>query len=217
MTNDYFVAAMSSLQKYFGKNIEESVLMLYWNILEKYSEEIFGKALINIFHSFHPTATVPFPLIADFMEAMGATGDTRCHAMIATVKRAAEEIGAYRTVDFGDGALHATINRFGGWPTIARWGCTGQWNFQENNFMRAYTAAVENQEMAGPVMGEHEAENIYKNQINFTPEQDKFLLDAKTPVQVNWVGADFSKQIENKYEPIQQIAEFTNSIGRKID
>jgi hypothetical protein len=220
MTQENFTAAMISLQKYFGKSIEDAVIKLYWEQLQKYTDEVFAHALMNIFTNFHPSATVPFPLISDFMEAIGDTAENRAQLAVMAIKRAAESIGSYRSVDFGDPALHATINRFGGWPEIANWANHGKWEFQEKNFMHAYIAAYECGEEDPPVMGNFEMDNMQKNEMAFTEFQTKKYIEGKTAVRMEWRGADFSHQIKNNRQEqkmIPEIKTMIDGIGKSID
>ena len=220
MTRENFTAAMISLQKYFGKSIEDAIIGLYWENLQQYTDEVFAHALIKIFHNFHPSSTVPFPLIADFMEAIGDTAENRANLAVMAVKRAAESIGSYRSVDFGDPALHATINRFGGWPEIANWANHGKWEFQEKNFMRAYISAYESGEEDPPVMGHFEMDNMKKNETAFDEYQTKKYIEGKTAVRMQWRGADFSHQVENKKENqalLPEVKTMIESIGKPVE
>jgi hypothetical protein len=212
--------AMVSLQAYFGKTIEDSIIDLYFTNLEHYSDDVFSRALVNIFHNFHPSSTVPFPLISDFIEAIGDTTENRAQLAVTAVKRAAEEVGAYRTIDFGDPALHCTINRFGGWPEIARWGCTDRWNFQEKAFINAYISAFECGDNAPAVAGLHQIENGMKDESKWSDTQKQKAIEYSVPFKFKWRGADFSHQIENKKEEQKMIPEVKNmidKIGKSVD
>jgi len=213
MERSNFMASMVSLQAYFGKTIADEVLDMYFTNLEHYTDEVFAHALVNLFHNFHPSSTVPFPLISDFIEAIGDTAENRAQLAVMAVKRAAESIGSYRSVDFGDPALHATINRFGGWPEIANWANHGKWEFQEKNFMRAYISAYESGEEDQPVMGNFEIDNMKKNEIAFDEYQTRKYIEGKTAVKMQWRGADFSHQVENKREDQPLLPEVKTMIG----
>jgi Domain of unknown function (DUF6475) len=200
MNYNDFLASIIMMQEYFGKKLSDQVIDLYWSNLKRISVEQFKAALENIMSTFHPSSTVPFPLVSDFMESLGLSGESRAHAAIVAVKNAAEKIGSYSSVDFGDPALHAVINRFGGWPEIANWANHGKWEFQEKNFMRAYIAAYESGEKAGPVMGHFEIDNMQKDWTTWNETQKKIGEVSKIPERLQWIGADFSQQLENKSE-----------------
>lgn len=216
MTQKNFTAAMISLQKYFGKAVEDSIIALYWENLQRYTDEVFAHALIKIFHNFHPSATVPFPLISDFMEAIGDTAENRAQLAVAAVKNAAEKIGSYNSVDFGDPALHATINRFGGWPEIANWANHGKWEFQEKNFMKAYISVYESGVGDPPVMGHFAIDNMAKDDNTWSEFQKSVAESGYKPLQMPWCGADFSHQVENKKEDqglLTEVKQMISSIG----
>lgn len=219
MKKENFLSAFVSLQKYFGKSLEDSVINLYWMVLKKLSDEQFEKSVENIINTFHPTSTVPFPLVSDFVCSLGISGENRAQSAVLAIKKASESFGAYKTVDFGDNALHAVINRFGGWPEISHWSNQGKWEFQEKNFMKAYIAAFECGEKSPPCQGLFELENSNKDQSGWKPIQIEYAKKASTPVKINWVGADFSKSIENKSENIKQIGDIddlTKNIGKSF-
>ena len=218
MNRDTFLLAIMMLQNYFGKELKREIVEIYWNCLKRFSDDIFSRGVDSLVKNFHPTSTVPFPLIADFLSAMGISGENRAHAAVAAVKRAAEIVGAYKTPNFGDPALHATINRFGGWPEIAHWANHGKWDFQEKNFMRAYEAALECGEAASPPSGFFAIDNAQKNQSTWTKIQKR----AGTQIErVEWFGADFSHQIENKNEDKKELnfelAKMIDGIGKKVE
>jgi hypothetical protein len=71
--------------------------------------------------------------------------------------------------------------------------------------MRAYATAYECGENEPPVVGLHDMENLMKNTVSWTESQKK-LAGLNTAVRMQWRGADFSRQIENKREP-EKLAE----------
>lgn len=148
-----FFKVMATVQQYFGKNLEQDVLDLYWNSLKQFTLEEFQTASTNIMQEFNPTSAKPFPLIRDFRAMCGKDGETRAVNIISLVKAAAKKYGQYESIDFDDLALHSVIERYGGWPDIVLWS-EKDWQFHERNFIAAYKAA-QSAKMAGPyyVMG----------------------------------------------------------------
>jgi hypothetical protein len=217
MNRETFFTAFLTLQTYFGKQLTDPIIEVYWNVLKKYSDEVFARGIESLINNFHPTSTVPFPLLSDFASAMGISGENRAHAAVSAIKRAAEIAGAWRSVDFGDPALHATINRFGGWPEIANWANRGKWEFQEKNFMRAYEAAIECRESADYLVGHFELDNNTKSQTVWTQKQIEFA--SAGPYKASWIGAGFSHQLENKSDNKEigfDLSDLTKHIGKDI-
>lgn len=206
MTEEKFLTGMAVLYTLYGKTLSDDALKLYRNILRKFSDEQFEKMLENITMSFKPTSQVPFPLPVHFTESIGLSSENRAQAAVTAVKNAAERWGAWSTVDFGDPALHAVINRFGGWPEVCSWGNAGQWKFTETKFMEAYEAAVVCGESASPCAGNHELENLGKDTAGWTPFKIEINKKNIEPKSIEWIGADFSHQIENKKQEPKRIA-----------
>jgi len=205
MIKENFITQISAMQAYYGKNIKSEIVALYWNSLKDISDELFNSMVSYIMENFIPSSQVPFPLIAHFKGAAGLSGESRVQSAITTIKQAVERFGAYKSVDFGDPALHAVINRFGGWPEICSWGNKGEWKFQEKNFLNAYKCALESNENAGPVSGLFEIDNNGKDDRLWSDRQKQFAIGNSKPRQMEWRGADFSNRIENKTEPQKQI------------
>jgi hypothetical protein len=198
MNRNEFVTAMIPLQKYFGKNLEPEVFELYWMRLGKITVEIFNKMTANLIDTYRSTSQNPFPLISDFLSAVGLSGENRAQAAVTAVKNAVEKWGAWYSVDFGDPALHAVINRFGGWPEICSWGNSGQWQYNEKKFIDAYESAVSCGESSSPVEGNFEIGNRDKDQTIWNQTMKISYNRAIEPKKIPWIGSDFSIQIEYK-------------------
>jgi len=204
MTEENFMLGMASLFTLFGK-ISDDSLKLYRNILRKISDEQFGSMVENLIMTFKPTSQVPFPLPAHFTESVGLSGEKRAIAAINAVTNAAERLGGWYSVDFGDPALHEAINHFGGWPEVCSWGNKGQWQYNERKFIEAYLAILANGGGCGPVAGNFEIGNLDKSTAGWDEAKKIAYKNMMTPKKIEWVGADFSKRIESKREEPKQI------------
>lgn len=215
MIEKHFISNFLAMQAFFGKKLSTEVVAIYWKYFEKISEQDFQNMVENIMENFIPTAQCPFPLIAHFLAAGGLAGESRAQSAITAVKKAAECFGAYKTVDFGDAALHAVINRFGGWPEVCSWGNRGEWRYFEKNFLIAYKSAIDAREVAGPVAGLFELGNQGKDDNSWTKKQKDFAKKHSAAVCFNWRGSDFSLQIETKKTAKKEIP-FVNNLVNKI-
>jgi len=137
MNDSTFKAGIAFLSNMYGKKCDDQTVSAYWNILKKYSDENFKMMLENLTENFIPTSQVPFPLIPHFLQACGASGRARGRIAIRAIMESGQT--AYGSVNFGDRALHATINHFGGWPVVARWGHI-DWGYKEKAFLETYEA-----------------------------------------------------------------------------
>ena len=123
MTEQVFKECLVLMQGYFGKELSTSVAGIYWSALRGVSDESMRLGAKNLILTFVPTAQCPFPLVKHILDACGAGGISRAERVIATLRDASVKHGAYRSISFGgDTAVHRVIERYGGWPAIARWG-----------------------------------------------------------------------------------------------
>lgn len=139
MDKSTFVSCIGLLQQLFGVTKDDSVLRFMWERFSEYDDELFKKVTQKIIDTFKPTSTEPFPSVSRFIDLL--EGDENGVAIIAvgTVKQAASNVGPYRSISFGDRALHETINHFGGWPEVSSWH-EQEWSFNEKRFIDTYKA-----------------------------------------------------------------------------
>lgn len=159
MNKETFLKSLVAMQAYYGHQLKSEVIEMYWNRLKLLNYDDLKLAMQNIQDNFVPTSQVPFPLIPHFLEACNRTGKNKAQEALTKTCKAVRDVGPYQTVDFGDKALHATIDRFGGWVELCQW-TQKDWNINEGRFLAAYEAQSTNPEM-GPekLPGVFEREN----------------------------------------------------------
>ena len=159
MDSKKFIEILAVLQKYYGRVLIPEMVKFYWEALKNLSDEDWASAAENIKTEWKPTAVTPFPLIVHFLEACNQSGKGRAEAVMQAINKAITRYGGYESVDFGDRALHATIDRFGGWAAICRW-TQKEWDINEGRFREGYMYA-RNFKNSGPdyVMGMFDAQN----------------------------------------------------------
>jgi hypothetical protein len=209
MTHEEFLSAFIPLQKYFGHNIEKATIELYWSCLKHLNSDQFKTAVKNIIDWFKPSAQVPFPLVAHFKEIIGLAGKNRAQLAIIAIRA---NSNAYKSVSFGDFALHITIDRFGGWPVVARW-TVEDWGFKEKSFIACYEASQ------GLTHGPKKLCGIFETENNNKILSGKHLEIAKKQEEIQeikWPGYSDLKIIENKNPAMQLLEKLTDNIGKKI-
>lgn len=179
------------MQKYFGKTNEPEIIKVYWRRLSKLSESQFQAACLNLLDSWRPTSQIPFPLIADFLAACGATGKARGQNALAALKDAMAKYGMYRSVDFNDPALHQTISRFGGWAKLCSW-TQKDWNINEGRFLAAYEAALQ-----FPGSGPQYLPGIAESQNQLNGHK------YEKPIQLQIEGSGELKELPHKPTPLK--------------
>lgn len=194
MNKNFFLAGFMVLQKMYGA-IEEEVIEFYWILLKGYSDEDGQKMFENITKTFIPTTQVKFPLPPHFIEAIEGKLKDRSILALIELKKAISSHGRYKSVSFGDGAIHEAVMQLGGWPFI----CSREeewWQFNEKRFHQIYnSASLCLDRCPSRLVGLHEMENAGRS-YGFTPAQINFVKEQCKTVEIKWIGY---KQIsENK-------------------
>jgi len=200
MENETFISCIGLLQSIFGQASPELIKYL----LSKFKDipdETFKSAVSKIIDTFRPTSQTPFPLPAHFNDAMGLSGNNRAVLAVAAVKSAGSSVGPYNSVSFGDRAIHAAINHFGGWVEVSNWH-ENEWKFQEKKFIEVYEAnlAAGN----GPEYLPGLCENDFDLKSGLLPAERKAVfLEKIKPHEMVWHGYT-QLQVTQKTEPVKQ-------------
>jgi hypothetical protein len=133
----------SVLKKYsplYGRELPEDIQMLYVDLLADMPDDVFKNVSVQVLRDFVPTAAHPIPLVPDFLRAAGLDEESQAVNAISIIRKTAERLGQYPSVDFG-GPINSVIKRYGGWQEIVFWG-EDKWQFHERNFILALKSAI---------------------------------------------------------------------------
>ena len=216
MTENTFKSGMLLLMKMFGYKLDNEMVSAYWNILKNIPDDDFLQSQSNLLKTFIPTSQVPFPTIAHFMQSLGVAGQSRTKLAINALIKASGTVSVYNTISFGDPALHETIDRFGGWPTVASW-TQEDWRYNEKNFSASYEASLISGTGPSKCLGIAEYENGGKV---FEGKKLEFAEKQKEVKLVHWKGFDentLSIEHKNKNDDLLSIGIDLNSIGKKME
>lgn len=149
-----------TLQAYYNHKLNDLQINLYLQYFQHFTPDKLDFAVNEIIKEFSPTSTTPFPLIKDFREAVGDSITHKAHNIVTKLRDAMRSIGAYKSPDFGDPALHSIIRRFGGWVVMCSW-TEADWKMKERMFIDSYIAAFKGN-LIGPdhLVGIEESSNI---------------------------------------------------------
>lgn len=153
-----FERAFKPLQEIYGHQLTEDILRIYFRHLKsRLNAEQLAKACVHVLDNFKPTGSVKFPTPAHFVEYATGSTEEKASQAVARVIGASRKIGPNSSVNFGDRALHRTIERFGGWEEMRDF----DWQYRETNFKKAYIAELNAGESFGPeyLEGCHEKTN----------------------------------------------------------
>ena len=167
-----FEESMDLLQAMFGASLSKVVIKVYHGRLkDNLTVEELKAACRWLSDNWKPTASLKFPVIADFIKNSGKISeDDRAQKAIEAVRKAVSKVGSYKSVSFGDSALHRTIKASAGcWPSICQW-TDEQWKYNEKKFKEMYLSQLR----AGGVEtlhlgGHHETDPLGVVKIEYVP------------------------------------------------
>lgn len=133
------VAAVYSL---YGRDITESALMLWWNILKKYTIDEVRAGLSNNLSDSDNGSFIPKP--ADVIRMIEGNSGDKALAAWSKVDAAVKSVGTYRSVAFDDALIHAVIDEMGGWIALGN-RVDKEWDFVKNEFLKRYAAHAHKQ------------------------------------------------------------------------
>lgn len=154
-----FATILTGVADYYGKELSNGVISLYWQGLQQYDIGAVEKALWD--HTQNPDNGQFMPKIADLTRAM--QGRTQDQAAIAwsKVDQAVRRVGTYQDVVFDDPIIHRVISDMGGWIWFGNQK-EDEWPFVAKNFenrYRGYRIRAETPEYSPVLIGMANAYN----------------------------------------------------------
>lgn len=186
---DRFSLALSACSELYGRTISEGAMSLWWAALERFDIE-------QVERAFRATVEDPdggqfMPKPADLIRRIVGTQADRSLVAWGKVLDAMHRVGAYESVVFDDGAIHAAISDMGGWPAVCR-SKTDDLPFVQRRFTdlhRAYSLRPDHPYPAR-LPGDHEAANAMRGHGTAPPS---LIGDARRAQQVERLGASGAK------------------------
>lgn len=216
MTEQTFKSCMTLLQGIYGI-IDKPVYLFYWNKFKSVDDKTFEAATNKIVDTFKPTSTEKFPVPARFIELTEPSEETRINLAIGAVRKAGSTQGPYKSVSFGDRALHAAIMRFGGWPAVSVWS-DEDWKFREKSFIQTYRAEMTT--LSGPthLMGLSE-EDFDNKQFDIPTEKLIAYQNSIKTHEIKWTGYKLLLESKAEKEPLkisQEVNDIISTIGKEV-
>lgn len=132
-----FAKAFSALAEYYGKDLSDGVIALYWQGLDRYNIEDIEAAIGR--HIQNPDSGQWMPKIADIVRMIEGTTQSASAIAWGKVMRAIGSVGTYNSVCFDDPCIHLAISDLGGWVEMGK--CSSEeLPFLQNRFDKAYRA-----------------------------------------------------------------------------
>lgn len=130
-----FFATLIGVADYYGKELAETTLELYWDGLKQYDLPAVQRALRA--HTQNPDSGQFMPKIADVTKMLqGRTADQAALAW-SKVDTAVRQVGTYADVVFDDATIHRVLADMGGWVLVGGKG-DDEWPFVGKEFMNRY-------------------------------------------------------------------------------
>jgi len=111
-----FSRTLLAVADYYGKELSENVVDLYWNGLREYDLASVKRALWA--HARNPDSGQFMPKIADVARVMQGRTDDQAAIAWSKVNQAVRRVGTYQCVVFDDPVIHRVISDMGGWVLI---------------------------------------------------------------------------------------------------
>lgn len=108
-----FATLLCGIADYYGKELSNGVIALYWQGLQSVDIEAVERALWE--HTQNPDAGQFMPKIADVTRALQGRTEDQAALAWAKVDSAMRRIGSYADVVFDDPLIHRVIAEIGGW------------------------------------------------------------------------------------------------------
>jgi hypothetical protein len=130
-----FLTVLTGIADYYGKELSNGVIGLYWQGLRQYDIEAVERALWE--HTQNPDSGQFMPKIADVTRIL--QGRTQDQAQVAWTKvdKAVRTVGTYQDVAFDDPVIHRVLTDMGGWIALGQ-KKEDEWPFIAKEFETRY-------------------------------------------------------------------------------
>lgn len=128
-----FKEYMLILGEIFDKEISNGLTGIYWNTLERFTDDQCKAAFGQIIQ----TAKF-FPKPSEFVEILAGKREHQATLAWMQTDEAARRYGPYESVSFTDKVIHSVVQVMGGWPKLMD--CTmDEWKWRQKEFERLYS------------------------------------------------------------------------------
>lgn len=163
-----FKALFAGAMGFYGKDLSTFTLNVWWQACEPFSLEQVSKALTA--HAVDPERGQFAPKPADIVRVLQGTRTDRSLVAWGKVLDAMQRVGAYESVAFDEGVIHAVIEDLGGWVAICR-GELKDLPHVERRFCESYRAYAARGETPFPSVlpGVHQLQNAVAGKASAEP------------------------------------------------
>lgn len=153
-----FIDVLAGVHDFYGKELTPFAAQVWQQACKQFDVDQVTKALSA--HLMDPERGQFMPKPADIVRQLQGTNSDRALLAWGKVFDAMQSVGAYRTVIFDDGVIHAVIEDLGGWPKVCRYP-NDELQFLQKRFCDSYRAYAGRKDVAYPaqLIGEYDQQN----------------------------------------------------------
>lgn len=153
-----FLEVLAGVHDFYGRELSEFAGQVWIEAMQGFDLEQVTKALSAHLMDAERGQFMPKP--ADIVRQLQGTNTDRALIAWGKTLQAIQHVGAYASVCFDDGAIHAVIEDMGGWPKLCRTQ-TDDLPFVQRRFCETYRAYANRGEFGYPpkLSGEFDAIN----------------------------------------------------------
>lgn len=164
-----FVTILTGLSDYYGRELSEGVINLYWEGLRQYDLVAVEKAMWE--HTQNPDSGQFMPKIADITRVLQGRTQDQASLAWSKVDQAVRRVGTYQDVVFDDPIIHRVIVEMGGWIAFGT-KTEDDWPFVAKDFenrYRGYKLRAEKPEYPPALIGIANAQNQLEGKRRMQP------------------------------------------------
>ena len=153
-----FAALLRDVLAFYRQDLSPFAVSVWWQSCSGFELGQIRKAMTA--HAMDPERGQFAPKPADIVRQLHGTQTDRSLIAWGKVLEAIKRVGAYQSVVFDDGAIHAAIEDMGGWPAVCRTD-NDDLPFVQRRFCEAHRAYSRRSDIAYPpkLIGESEQRN----------------------------------------------------------
>lgn len=198
-----FSALVSDVLTFYRQDVTPFGFRVWWQACQTFDFDQVSKAMSA--HCMDAERGQWAPKPADIVRHLHGTHSDRSLIAWGKVLDAAQRVGAYTSVCFDDGLIHAAIEDIGGWVAVCR-SETDELPFLQRRFCdsyRAYARRPDGVSYPARLIGEHDLANAIKGYGSMSPT---LIGDPDKAQQTMKLGSNQSKtQITNGAEYTQNL------------
>lgn len=197
-----FSELLTDALAFYRRDVSTFALTVWWQACQPFAFEQVAKALTA--HAMDAEQGRFPPMPADIVKQLAGTRTDRSLIAWGKVLDAAQRVGAYTSVCFDDGLIHAAIEDVGGWVTLCRTDID-ELPFVQKRFCDSYKAYSMRPDVKYPALlaGEHDAANVLRG---FGAKAPTLIGDPQKAATVYRSGSDMPKtQITHATESLVEI------------